>query len=248
MVETRRRARRCRRARAGRSSPRPNAVSFAHVADASVTQPAGHDLAAIDRTLDALGHVAQRHGGTLRRLADGSALILLATSGPPTDLAASSGALRLALQAVLPAAAVAVVTGAEVVPLGSPIGALIDRAVALLDRAERGGFANRRADRERRFDARFVMIPAETGFELQGECEIAESVRTLLGKPTRCVGRACDPALEASFAGCVEESAARVILITAPAGAGKSRLRYEFVRRPESREDPPRIWLAAAIR
>ena len=43
---------------------------------------------AIDRTLDALGHVAQRHGGTLRRLADGSALILLATSGPPTDLAA----------------------------------------------------------------------------------------------------------------------------------------------------------------
>ena len=51
-----------------------------------------------------------------------------------------------------------------------------------------------------------VMIPAETGFELQGECEIAESVRTLLGKPTRCVGQARDlAALEASFAGCVEE-------------------------------------------
>jgi eukaryotic-like serine/threonine-protein kinase len=54
----------------------------------------------------------------------------------------------------------------------------------------------------------------------------------VLGRPTSCVGRERDlRTLEATFDECVDESAARVVLVTGPAGLGKTRLRREFLRR-----------------
>ncbi|MFY0581624.1 AAA family ATPase [Cystobacter fuscus] len=47
--------------------------------------------------------------------------------------------------------------------------------------------------------------------------------------------------LELTFNECVEESTARAVLVTAPAGVGKSRLRHEFLRRLEQRESPPLV-------
>ena len=58
--------------------------------------------------------------------------------------------------------------------------------------------------------------------------------RTLLGKPTPCVGRDRELSiLEALFAECADESVARAALVTGGPGSGKSRLRAEFLSRVE---------------
>jgi eukaryotic-like serine/threonine-protein kinase len=69
-------------------------------------------------------------------------------------------------------------------------------------------------------------------------------VRTLLGQPTPCVGRKQELAsLRATLEECASEPAARLVLITAPSGLGKSRIRHEMVREVirEGRWD---VWLA----
>ncbi len=52
--------------------------------------------------------------------------------------------------------------------------------------------------------------------------------------------------LEMAFASTMEDSAARALLVTAPAGTGKSRLRHEFLRRLERRTEPPLVLLGRA--
>jgi hypothetical protein len=49
--------------------------------------------------------------------------------------------------------------------------------------------------------------------------------------------------LELVLAGCIEDAAARAVLVTAPPGAGKSRLRHEFLRRVAGRGDAVQILL-----
>ena len=54
--------------------------------------------------------------------------------------------------------------------------------------------------------------------------------RTVLGKSTACVGRAKELALlEATLRESAEECVARAVIITGPAGQGKTRLAHEFV-------------------
>src|SRR5262249_46576478 len=43
--------------------------------------------------------------------------------------------------------------------------------------------------------------------------------------------------LEPALAGCIEDAVPHAVLVTAPPGAGKSRLRHEFLRRVEARGD-----------
>jgi tetratricopeptide (TPR) repeat protein len=63
-----------------------------------------------------------------------------------------------------------------------------------------------------------------------------EPVRTLLGRPTPCVGRERElGTLGGVWDACVAEPVARAVLVTAPAGLGKSRLRYEFLRKLRER-------------
>src|SRR6185312_3028208 len=65
-----------------------------------------------------------------------------------------------------------------------------------------------------------------------GERDELDVKRTLLGKPTACVGREHEVALlSATFARCVEDRSARAVVVTAAPGMGKSRLRYELLRR-----------------
>src|SRR5215470_14455957 len=50
--------------------------------------------------------------------------------------------------------------------------------------------------------------------------------------------------LEGVFAECVADDVARVVLVTAPAGVGKSRLRYELLRMLRHRGDPHEVWMS----
>jgi predicted ATPase len=64
----------------------------------------------------------------------------------------------------------------------------------------------------------------------------ADETRRLLGKLTPCVGRESELGqLEALLGACLEETTPRALLLLAPAGTGKSRLRREFLRRVAAR-------------
>src|SRR5262249_41579161 len=93
-------------------------------------------------------------------------------------------------------------------------------------------------------DARFEVIETDTGHGLCGEQAFAVGARTLLGKPTACVGRDREIAtLAALFAECVEEPRAHAALVTAPAGMGKTRIAHELLRRIEQRDEPVSVWI-----
>jgi predicted ATPase len=82
-----------------------------------------------------------------------------------------------------------------------------------------------------------------SGLELVSEQAAVDTGRMLLGKPTPCVGRERELVmLEGYFAECVADDVARVVLVTAPAGVGKSRLRYELLRMLHHRGDPHEVW------
>src|SRR5262249_54195492 len=81
-------------------------------------------------------------------------------------------------------------------------------------------------------DARLEVVGTAAGLWLHGEQVLAKGTRTLLGMPTTCVGRDWEIAtLEGLLEQCIEESSARAVLVTGPAGMGKSRIAYELLRR-----------------
>jgi predicted ATPase len=84
---------------------------------------------------------------------------------------------------------------------------------------------------------RFIVRQTPTGaYALTGEELALDASRPLLGKPTPCVGRELELSLlESALAGCMEDGEPRAVLMTAPPGAGKSRLRHELLRRIEAR-------------
>src|SRR3954468_19557851 len=71
-------------------------------------------------------------------------------------------------------------------------------------------------------------IEHESQIRLRGERAVMQGARTLLGRPTSCVGRDWElAALAGLLDEAIEESAARVVVVTAAAGMGKSRLGAE---------------------
>ncbi len=134
-----------------------------------------------------------------------------------------------------------------------PIGEVVERAVAMLHDTER----SREHDPlppEVRIDETTAGLLG-SAFEVGGDARslvllrerepLEAAARTLLGKPTPCVGRDRDLAmLDLLWSNCVSEPMASAVLITAPAGVGKSRLRYEFLRRLAGRGERVEVWMS----
>src|SRR5262249_8639952 len=81
----------------------------------------------------------------------------------------------------------------------------------------------------------------------RGEHAPVGAARVLLGRATECVGRDVELSnLEASLNDCVEESTARAVLVTAPAGTGKSRLPHEPMPQAPPRGEAIAIWIGRA--
>jgi tetratricopeptide (TPR) repeat protein len=96
-------------------------------------------------------------------------------------------------------------------------------------------------------DARFQVSARNDGMYLEGESISLEHVRTLLGRPTRFVGRSREMGILTSvYDACIEEETAQAVILTGEAGVGKSRLRYEFLRQLRSKTGPaaPEVWSA----
>jgi eukaryotic-like serine/threonine-protein kinase len=86
-------------------------------------------------------------------------------------------------------------------------------------------------------DARFDVAVAESGMMLCGERAVMAGARTLLGHPTACVCRDWElNALTAILDQCIDEPAARTVIVTVAAGMGKTRLTAEFITRVQRRD------------
>ncbi len=198
----------------------------------------------------ALRQIAQRYGARLEVLPV-AIVALLTGRGSATDGAAAAARLSLALRDALGDVPIALATGRvelERARGGAAIGEVIDRAVARVI-----------AKNETR-DARSVWLDETTagllgpsfvvratagGLDLEGERATDMVVRTLLGKPTPCVGRDRELSfLDATLAECESDDVARAVIVTAPAGVGKSRLRYEWLRKLAERG--VEVWSARA--
>ena len=190
----------------------------------------------------------------VERLSDGTLVATMrGRGGAATDEAARAARAALEIRTRLPELAIALATG-KALPTGRlPVGAAIDRAIGLLRRTAAIPLAG---DEERAvyldevtaglLEPRFHIGTTDGGHVLLGLREALSSSRTLLGVPTPFVGRArLLGHLEATIEECVDEGAARAMLVTAPAGMGKSRLAAEVVRRLRDRARV-RVWSAEA--
>jgi eukaryotic-like serine/threonine-protein kinase len=211
---------------------------------------------------EALRAVVEQAGGTCDVLHDGSFVASLGGSGAATDLAAQAARCALAMRRALDAqnedGVVALATGRGVVSGRLPLGQVIERAAALVRAGLRADSTNAESPAARKqadgvrldevtaglLDARFDVGGDSEGLALRGERDRGDDQRKLLGKPTPCVGRETElSSLAGAFDSAVEEPAARAVLVTAPAGVGKSRLRYEFLRQLATHEAKPVIWI-----
>jgi tetratricopeptide (TPR) repeat protein len=201
-------------------------LSGARPGESSATEP------------DRLASTAAAFGGRLERIADGANLVLFAHADVATDHATRAARCALALRDVLPGAALVVASGRAAIGR-TIVGDVIDRAVSALGDGA-GSQIIVDEPTANLLDERFVVSERDGRKYLRGVRDAAggnEPVRTLLGKATPIVGRDRELAtLEGLWAECTEDHVARVVLVTAPPGAGKSRLRQELVRRVLQRD------------
>ncbi|WNG47406.1 protein kinase [Archangium minus] len=182
------------------------------------------------------------HGAQVELLADGSLVATLVPEhGTATDQAVLAARFALTFKARWPEAAVVLATGLSILDEQLPVGEPMDRAGRLLRRAERMPSSSSVVLDDITaglLGPGFQLTRLDSGtFLLEGELLGADASRPLLGRPTPCVGREQELALlDLTLNACIEAPAAKALLVTAAAGVGKSRLRHEFLRRIERRE------------
>jgi tetratricopeptide (TPR) repeat protein len=183
-------------------------------------------------------------GVRVDHLAEGAMLVALPRSDyAATDQAIQAAQVALLVRRHLPAMAVALTTGQGLQADGGTVEGALEAASQLIlemsDRFPADAPLPVLVDKRTAalIDARFdVRQMAETAFVLEGERTGVDEMRRLLGRPTPFVGRDQElQLLEMRFARCLEEGSAEVLLVVGPPGVGKSRLRYEFLRRLEVR-------------
>ncbi len=196
------------------------------------------------------------YGARVEILVDGSIVATLdhLLSGSATDQAMQAARCAIVIREHLPKAIIILATGKGILNSRVPMGDVIDRAWELSKRIQTmtprsidsaGGIILDETSAAL-LDGRFQITRLGSAiYELHNERTSFDPSRPLLGKPTPCLGREREMViLDGLFEECRTESLARGILITASPGVGKSRLRHEFVRRLESRQEDVEILMA----
>ncbi len=198
------------------------------------------DAQTLGNVMAELQKTALVYGGHYEPLAGGAFVVTLRGQGVASDRVARAARLALVLRGLAPNVPLTVTTGRGRIAERWPVGEAIDRAAALLRRApppRRDGVPIRiDGITDGLIEARFVVERDDVGALLLGERRDESETRTLLGKPMPCVGRDRELSiLEALFEECANEPVTRAALVTAPAGGGKSRIRFEVLRRIAAR-------------
>ena len=184
-----------------------------------------------------LQEVAARFGAELSALPSGALVAVLTAREAATDLVERAAECSLRMKEVVSSAPFALATGRARAGGGIPVGEAIDRAPAL-------DAVRIDAVTSALLPARFEQTADDEGALLRS-IGGADAARTLLGKPTPCVGRDAEVAmLEGVVTQSASEAVARVVLVTAPAGTGKSRIRWELCERIRKNEPDAALWVA----
>jgi eukaryotic-like serine/threonine-protein kinase len=211
-----------------------------------------------DVALSHFSDLAAAHGGSLEALGS-LLLVVFSGDGVARDLVAR--AARCALSFTREGAAnVALVTGRAELHEGWPVGEAVDRAFALVEASRRGGGEHPRValdDTSASLLAgsfRVEASPEGPCIEAEGEVSSIDrselergSARPLLGREIPCLGRERELAtLDALLGQTIAEGSATAVVITGPAGIGKTRLLAEFLNRARARfgEDGLTVWVA----
>jgi hypothetical protein len=187
-------------------------------------------------------------GVTVTALANGTLVGAVVAEAGASSAAERAIRCALALRAELAGATISLATGRAVVAGQLPVGEAIDAAAILLEKhAGAGGIWIDEATASM-IDGRFAVERGlAVGISVTGERPAAERARTVMGREVACVGRARELALlESTFRECVDEPIARALVVIAPPGIGKTRLRRELTARVAAWESPPAVWLALA--
>lgn len=181
------------------------------------------------RVLDHVQSIAALYGARLERLSNGAYLALFSGTTNPRDLAANAARFALEMAALWGDDAIALTTGRGEISARLPVGAAIDRAVSLL-RPNQAGIVMDSVSAAL-LEGRFkVEVHGEVS-RLVGTDEHRGVRRTVVGKTSLFVGREREMAtITSAWKSCMNESLASVVLITAPAGTGKSRLLDEVLQ------------------
>jgi eukaryotic-like serine/threonine-protein kinase len=184
------------------------------------------------KILEALRRAVVTFGASVEALADGTVVAVLTGTGNASDRAALSARAALAVCKALPDARVVLVTGQAEQSARLPVGEVLDRAAELLAHAPPSGSVLVDTITQGLIHGRFDVRALPLGeAALLRERPSEEEAPTLLGKPSPFVGRERELRYIVDL---VEEAIAEpravAVVVTAPAGVGKSRLRHEVVR------------------
>lgn len=218
----------------------------------TATPPPASEPNSLPERLDAADQqrllVALQSFGVRAEFVAGDALIVcVSRTGSATDQVTLAAQAAFLIKKQWPRAVVSLATGRGALQDGRAVGDVIDQGDRL--RSEQGQASAPTSEvsgiwldqlSAQLLQGRFTQVQQSEGGavlllseELQPDAD-----RKIFGKPTPCVGREAELGLlESQFTTCAQESEARVILITAPPGAGKSRLLREFLRRLAQREN-----------
>jgi len=178
----------------------------------------------------------------LERLADGTSVATLVAAGTAKDQAAQAARCALAIRALRPLAPVVLATGRAVVAGRLPVGEVIERAASLARTLRSGAGAVRGPGSvgidevtARLLGESFEVVSDALGWAVLSERGGPVSVSGQ-GRLMRFVGRDAElRAMDEAVATSAAARTAKAMLITAPAGAGKSRLLREWLSRPHDR-------------
>ncbi len=230
-----------------RSRPRPSMgltrrerrmLSVVVVTLGSDNSEATLDLADLEQRREDLRPIADAHEARVEALANGAVVLVFASGGSARDQAVLAARAALATERQAPDACVVLATGFGQLTGRLPVGAVVERAgaLAVLPRALRVDDVTAGL-----LPPRFELDADQHGLILKAERSSGTPARLLLGKPTPCVGRERELiALEAAVDESFEERVARAVLLTGPAGVGKSRIRFELLGRLAERSN---VWI-----
>lgn len=188
------------------------------------------------------GSLSRRLGVRVHALDARTAIVLAPPAVGPADQAAVLARFGRQVIEDFPGASVALTTGSVLAAERLPIGAAIDRGVAIV-RARAQGQGVRTDDATAALLASRFDVSTEDRWLVIGDERLSlDPTRPLLGRPTPCVGRERELAiLDATLAACIDGAGPKAVIVTAPAGTGKSRVRHEWLRRLTEREDAPAV-------
>ena len=191
---------------------------------------------------DPLHALSVRFGVRAHLLAERMAIVLAPERASAADQAAVLA--RFARHAVqsFRGARIALTTGSAITGARLPVGEAIERAVTMVRTVTEPLGVQIDDVTAALITSRFDIRREAGTLVVEDERLSLDPARPLLGRPTSCVGRERELALlEATFAECADGEGPKVVLVTAAAGTGKSRLRHEFVRRLIGRSSAPRV-------